>query len=208
MVAVTDTGGGMTADVLEKAFEPFFTTKPRGSGTGLGLSQVHGFIKQSGGHIKIYSELGHGTTVKLYLPRHAGAAEADAALPVRQSADLSSVVLLVEDDAEVRAFAAEALQALGCRVIQASGGGDALEILAAEPSIALMLTDVVMPEMSGRALADRALLTRPDLKIIFMTGFTQNAIVHNGMVDPGTRLLSKPYTLAQLELELKAALAG
>jgi signal transduction histidine kinase/CheY-like chemotaxis protein len=210
LVAVSDTGAGMTPDIIELAFEPFFTTKDRGAGTGLGLSQVHGFIKQSGGHVKIYSELGVGTTLKLYLPRYTGAADAGAPEP-SQHIDAVSVgcsVLLVEDDAEVRAFVVEALQMLGCRVVAASGGAEALRKLGEEPDVQIVLTDVVMPEMSGRMLADQVLKLRPDMKIIFMTGFTQNAIVHNGVVDPGTRLLTKPFTISQLEMAFASALAS
>ena len=207
MIAVTDNGAGMTAAVIEQAFEPFFTTKERGAGTGLGLSQVHGFVKQSGGHVKIYSELGAGTTVKLYMPRYVGALEHSEPEARERVGSFGCTVLLVEDDPGVRAFASEALQELGCRVVEAASGEEALRTLQSGETIGVMLTDVVMPGMTGRQLADRVLEARPGMKIIYMTGFTQNAIVHNGIVDPGTRLLTKPFTLTQLEMELSAALA-
>ncbi len=206
LIGVSDNGSGMPPEVIEQAFEPFFTTKPRGAGTGLGLSQVHGFIKQSGGHVKIYSELGAGTTVKLYLPRHVGEAERQEHRSVAHDASIGCSVLLVEDDAGVRAFASEALHELGCRVVEAENGEEALLRLQSGERVGVMLTDVVMPGMTGRQLADRVLELRPEIKIIYMTGFTQNAIVHNGVVDPGTRLLTKPFTLSQLQGALTAAL--
>jgi CheY-like chemotaxis protein len=207
LIAVTDNGAGMAPDVLEKAFEPFFTTKAKGAGTGLGLSQVHGFIKQSGGHVKIYSEPGAGTTVKLYLPRHEGAVEEESSAPRRNAASLGCKVLVAEDDAGVRSFAREALHDLGCEVIEAENGAEALRKIEQGAEFSVLLTDIVMPGMSGRELADRVAKLRPDTKIIYMTGFTQNAVVHNGVLDAGTRLLSKPFTLAQLDMELNAALA-
>ena len=209
MVAITDTGVGIPANVLGQVFEPFFTTKPTGMGTGLGLSQVQGFIKQSGGHIRIYSEVGVGTTVKLYLPRSqtdldrpvAGAQRSEA--PGRR--DLT--VLVVEDEIGVREFAVEALSELGYDVISADGAKAALEQLGAHPEVALMLTDVVMPETNGRVLAEEARRRWPKLRVVFMTGYTRNAIVHNGVVDAGAHLVSKPFSVAQLGAELEAALA-
>lgn len=203
LLAVTDTGAGMSADVIAKAFEPFFTTKALGSGTGLGLSQVYGFAKQSGGHAALYSEVGRGTTVKLYLPRYVGAeevAEAATADPVR--AHGSTTVLVVEDEEGVRRFAVEALNELGYDVLEADCGPAALRLMAAHPEIGLLLTDVVMPDMDGRRLASEALKLRPDLKVVFATGYTRNAIVHNGVLDPGTHLISKPFTLAQIATKL------
>lgn len=208
MIAVTDTGEGMPAHVIESAFDPFFTTKGAGAGTGLGLSQVHGFVKQSGGHVKLYSEPGHGTTVKIYLPRFVGvAAEADDKkddTTVARGAKLK--VLVVEDEAGVRAFVVDALQELGHAVLEAPGGVDGLRLLEGNGDIDLLLTDVIMPGMNGRQLADRAKMARPELPVLYMTGYTRNAIVHNGVLDPGTNLLTKPFTLAQLDTEIRACL--
>ena len=208
MLAITDTGGGIAPDIRDQVFEPFFTTKPPGKGTGLGLSQAHGFIKQSGGHIRIYSEVGVGTTVKLYLPRSTAPVEAPkaAAARPRRSPRRNLSVLLVEDENGVREFAEQALTELGYDVLAAAGPSQALEILDAHHEVALMLTDVVMPEMNGRALAEAATQRVPSLKVVYMTGYTRNAIVHNGVLDAGTRLVSKPFTVAQLGAELESAL--
>jgi signal transduction histidine kinase/CheY-like chemotaxis protein len=201
MIAVTDTGTGMDREVIAKAFDPFFTTKKSGVGTGLGLSQVYGFVKQSGGHVKIYSEAGEGTTIKIYLPRYFGAAE-----PVRDASDNNALptndgsvsILVVEDEEGVRRYSIDALRDLGYRVLEADSGEAALKIIEAEQDIAILFTDVVMPEMNGRRLAEAALERRPSLKILFTTGYTRNAIVHNGMLDPGVNLLSKPFSLGEL----------
>ena len=210
LVAVTDTGGGMTPEVLEKAFDPFFTTKPVGEGTGLGLSQVHGFLKQSRGHIKIYSELGIGTTIKLYLPRdHSAEAVADVPALTKAKSDNSKfTVLVVEDDPGVRSFATSAVRELGYKVEEADSANVALERLGRDPSISILLTDVVMPGLTGRQLVDLALDQRADLPVVYMTGYTRNAIVHNGALDPGTRLLTKPFTLSELDRELHEALSA
>lgn len=206
LVAVTDTGAGMTPDVLAKAFDPFFTTKKVGEGTGLGLSQVHGFLKQSRGHIKLYSEIGVGTTVKLYLPRDTANRELPADIehrPVASNDRSDHTILIVEDDPGVRSFVVSAARELGFTVIEADGAGVALERLEQHPEISVLLTDVVMPGTGGRQLVDRALEKRPELPVIYMTGYTRNAIVHNGMLDPGTRLLTKPFTMDELERELE-----
>ncbi len=214
MIAVSDTGSGMSPEVASRAFEPFFTTKEVGQGTGLGLSQVYGFVKQSGGHVKIYSEPGEGTTVKIYLPRlhgPAGAApagpEADGrGLPVPDGA--GETVLVVEDDANVRRFTTEALRELGYRVLEADGAGAALRLLDAHGAeVDLLFTDVVMPEANGRRLADEALRRRPGLKVLFTTGYSRNAIIHNGALDPGVQLLGKPFTVEELAAKLRAVLA-
>ncbi len=210
LVAVTDNGSGMPREVLARAFEPFFTTKEQGRGTGLGLSQVYGFVRQSGGHVAVYSELGQGTTVKIYLPRHAGPEERPPP-PVPDALALAqedTTVLVVEDEAAVRQFTVEALADLGYRVLAADGAAAALNLLALHPEVGLLLTDVVMPEVNGRRLADEALRRRPDLKVVFMTGYTRNAIVHNGMLDPGTQLITKPFTVAQLAAKLRAVLGA
>ena len=210
LVAVTDTGAGMTPEVLEKAFDPFFTTKPIGEGTGLGLSQVHGFLKQTRGHINIYSELGVGTTIKLYLPRdHSRETAVEEAPAARQRSDYSKfTVLVVEDDPGVRSFATSAVRELGFKVVEADSATVALERLGQDPSISVLLTDVVMPGLTGRQLVDLALDQRADLPVVYMTGYTRNAIVHNGALDPGTRLLTKPFTLSELERELQDALSS
>jgi PAS domain S-box-containing protein len=209
MIAVSDTGAGMPPDVIAKAFDPFFTTKPTGQGTGLGLSQVYGFVRQSGGHIKIYSEPGQGTSVKVYLPRFHGPAEAaDPAperLPLPTSRD-GETILIVEDEASVRRMSAESLRELGYRTLEADGAMAALRLLDADSSIRVLFTDIVMPEVNGRRLADEALRRRPDLKVLFTTGYTRNAIVHNGVLDPGVDLLPKPFTLEQLAAKMRGIL--
>ena len=207
LVAVTDTGTGMSPEVLRNAIEPFFTTKDQGKGTGLGLSQVYGFAKQTGGHVALYSEVGQGTTVKLYLPRYAGKEEiATTFVPAAARGDGTKTVLVVEDEAGVRRFATEVLGEIGYRVLEADGAPAALRLLATHPEVSLLLSDVVMPEMDGRKLADEALKLRPDLKVVFMTGYTRNAIVHNGVLDVGTHLICKPFTLAQIAAKLDAVL--
>jgi signal transduction histidine kinase/ActR/RegA family two-component response regulator len=209
MIAVTDTGCGMSRDVIDRALEPFFTTKPVGKGTGLGLSQVYGFVRQSGGHLKIYSEVRQGTTVKIYLPRlFAPEATAEApktGVPAAASGDRRKV-LLVEDDDRVRAFTEEALRDLGYEALSVESAAEALERARQEPDLALLLTDVVMPDTNGRELADQILKLRPGLPVLYMTGFTRNAVVHNGMLDPGVNFMTKPFTVDQLALKVKEAL--
>ena len=210
MIAVTDTGVGMAPDVVARAFDPFFTTKPPGAGTGLGLSQVYGFIKQSRGHIKIYSELGAGTTVKMYLPRLIGKAQEASTKPAAplQRGGCDDVVLLVEDDQMMRRLAHDALRELGYTVAEAENAADALAILDERPDVKLLFTDVVMPHVNGRKLAEEALRRRSDLKVLFTTGYTRNAVVHGGVLDQGVQLLSKPFTLDQLAEKLRAVLDG
>jgi len=202
MISVSDTGTGMPPDVIARAFDPFFTTKDVGQGTGLGLSQVFGFVKQSGGHIKIYSELGRGTAVKIYLPRFDGTLDAQEedkhAAPLGEAAHRPAVVLVVEDDETVKLLTVASVEELGFTVVSASNAKDALKILDSRNDITLLVTDVVMPEVTGRQLAEEARKRFPDLKVLFTTGYTRNAIVHNGTLDPGVHLLSKPFTLEQL----------
>ena len=211
MLSVTDTGVGMPADVVERAFEPFFSTKGSGRGTGLGLSQVFGFVKQSDGHVKIYSEPGEGTTVKVYLPRYVGqatAVEREGAGGAIPRGTLDEIVLIVEDDLKVKQMSIEALRELGYSVIDAQTPSEAMREFKAQPQIALLFTDIVMPEMTGRELAERMTALRPGLKVLFTTGYTQNAIVHNGIVDPGTAFLPKPFTLDQLARKVRAVIDG
>ena len=215
MVAVSDSGGGMSKDLIERAIEPFFTTKPTGAGSGLGLSMVYGFVKQSGGHFRIYSEPGEGTTVKLYFPRlmdssavpdwHAEPARSDDA---PQSAH-HETILLVEDDEQVNRFACEALRDRGYRILSAPDGATALRLLDGEPAIELLFTDVVLPGgMNGRQLADEVLRRRPAVKVLFATGYTRNAIIHEGRLDPDVELLSKPFTADALTRKVQQVLAG
>jgi signal transduction histidine kinase/CheY-like chemotaxis protein len=206
-IAVTDTGAGMSKEVVERAFEPFFTTKETGQGTGLGLSQVYGFVKQSGGHVKIYSERAEGTTVKIYLPRFMGKyspREEVQSEPRRGKA--GECILVVEDDAEVRAYIVEALDTLGYDVLEAPGADEALRLLDAHKTIRLLLTDVVMPGMNGRQLADTARKRQPDLKVMFMTGYSRNAIVHQGRLDPGVELIQKPIVANYLATAIRQVL--
>jgi CheY-like chemotaxis protein/two-component sensor histidine kinase len=195
VIAVSDNGAGMSGETIERAFDPFFTTKETGKGTGLGLSQVYGFIKQSGGHVKIYSEPGEGTTVKLYLPRHHGE---EALMPENEKAGpvhgRGETILIVEDDEGVRQYASEILRDLNYQVIEAKDSAAALRLLDAEKPFDLLLTDVVLPGKNGRELADEVKRRRPDAKIIFMTGYSRNAIVHQGRLDRGAELISKPLT--------------
>jgi signal transduction histidine kinase/ActR/RegA family two-component response regulator len=209
LIAVADTGAGMTPEIIAKAFDPFFTTKGAGKGTGLGLSQVYGFVRQSGGHVKVYSELGVGTSVKIYLPRHYGeaaAAEQAKSLASIQRGLQGEVVLVVEDDERVRALSVEALKELGYSVVEASGPSQALRMLDEGQQVNLLFTDVVMPDMSGRQLADRAREKWPKLKVLYTTGYTRNAIVHNGMLDPGTNLLTKPFSIEELAAKIRKIL--
>jgi PAS domain S-box-containing protein len=210
LVSVTDTGSGMPPEVIERAFDPFYTTKEVGKGTGLGLSQVFGFVKQSGGHIKIYSEIDDGTTVKLYLPRYFGKGEVKADIAsggdAWPTAKAGETVLVVEDDAQVRQVSVQLIRDLGYEVIEATNGADALDRLGAHDGIDLIFTDIVMPGMTGRAMADEAVKLRPGVRILYTTGYTRNAVVHNGKLDPGTEFLAKPYTAQALAAKLRSVL--
>jgi PAS domain S-box-containing protein len=212
MIAVSDTGSGIDKATLERVFEPFFTTKEPGRGTGLGLSQVYGFVRQSGGHVRIYSEVGHGTTVKLYLPRLMGAAGEPGGArrePLTAPRGEGETILLVEDEDELRAFAAEALEDLGYRVLEAWDAETALNLLDREGHIALLFTDVVLPGgTNGRALADEIVRRLPETRVLFTTGYTRNAIVHQGRLDPGVHLLGKPFSYSELAVKVRRVLDG
>jgi len=211
MIAITDTGCGIPPDIRDKVFEPFFTTKSPGRGTGLGLSMVYGFIKQSGGHIRIYSETGQGTTFRMYLPRPDGrAAEETAELPAAAvEAGGGETILIAEDDAMVRAHVTEQIRSLGYRTLAAAHGEEALAILEREPAVDLLFTDVIMPGgMNGRQLADAARRRRPGLKVLFTSGYTENAVIHHGRLDPGVLLLAKPYRKVELARMIRTALGG
>ncbi len=205
MFSISDTGTGMPKDVLARVFEPFFTTKEAGRGTGLGLSMVYGFVKQSGGHVTIYSEEGQGTTVKLYFPRYTGDAAFDiaSAEPVIPTSSEGEVILVVEDNDDVRAYSTSILSELGYIVVEAPEADAALKILQSDQRVDLLFTDVVLPGKSGRVLADAAHEVRPDLKILFTTGYSRNAIVHQGRLDAGVQLLTKPFTFEQLAARVR-----
>ena len=211
LISVSDTGTGMMPEVREQVFDPFFTTKEVGKGTGLGLSMVHGFVKQSGGHIAIYSEVGEGTTIKLYLPRFKGK---KAAVERRGQANASGsgkgeLILVVEDDADLRTMAISMLQSLGYRTLEASTANIALEILRETSGVDMLLTDMVLPGgMSGRALADWARENNPNLPALYMSGYTNDAIIHHGRVDKGIQLLEKPFRKAALASAVRKALEG
>ncbi len=204
LLAVSDTGGGMSPEVLERAFEPFFTTKAEGRGTGLGLSMVYGFVKQSGGHIKIYSELGHGTTIKLYMPRALEAEASEAQVLTGPIEGGTETILVVEDDAEVRATVVEMVGELGYRVLKAVDAQSALIILQSGVPVDLLFTDVVMPgTVRSPDLARQARVLHPDIEVLFTSGYTENAIVHGGRLDAGVQLLSKPYSREDLARKLR-----
>ena len=208
MVTVSDTGTGMDPEVAQRAFEPFFTTKADGQGTGLGLSQVYGFVRQSGGHVKLDSEPGQGTTVKLYLPRHDATDDdvPDADLHYAEVPAGTETVLLVEDHADVREYAIRALEHLGYGVLSADDAEHGLATLAAHAEVALLFTDVGLPGRNGRLLAEEARRVRPGLKVLYTTGYARDAIVHQGILDSGVHLLPKPYTIETLARKLRAVL--
>jgi CheY-like chemotaxis protein len=212
MIAVADTGTGMDPLTVERAFEPFFTTKEVGRGTGLGLSQVYGFVRQSAGHVRVYSELDEGTTVKIYLPCYVGADEqVEAAEPTRAAngAIGTETILVVEDDEALRSYTVETLAELGYRVLSATNGAAAIDILDSGADIDLLFTDVVMPGgLNGRQLANEAVRRRPGLKVLFTTGYTRNAIVHHGRLDPGLEMIGKPFSSDELTRKVRAILDG
>jgi CheY-like chemotaxis protein len=209
MIAVSDTGTGMGRDVLERACEPFFTTKPEGAGTGLGLSMAYGFVKQTGGHFRIYSEVGDGTAVKMYFPRSFEAENSAVRLTAGKVEGGSETILVVEDDPAVQRTVVEMLGSLGYRVLKADNAAAALSIVKSGIPIDLLFTDVVMPgELRSPELARQAKALVPGLAVLFTSGYTQNAIVHGGRLDPGVELLSKPYGRDQLARKVRHLLAN
>ena len=208
VITVTDTGSGIAPEDLNRVFDPFFTTKEFGRGTGLGLSMVYGFVKQSRGHIKIYSEVGHGTAIKMYLPRATGIDGEPEVSPARPADILGTEkILLVEDDEFVRNYAMNQLAELGYQVLSARNGAEALELLGQVPDVDLLFTDVIMPGgISGRELAEQAVKLRPALKVLYTSGYTENAIVHTGHLDKGVHLLNKPYRRSELAQKIRSAL--
>ena len=207
VIAISDTGTGIAPDVLERVFDPFFTTK-KGSGSGLGLSMVHGFARQTGGHVKIYSELGEGTTVRIYLPRSAAGTESSRPVHPQAPERGSEHVLVVEDDELVRSYTVSSLRSLGYTVSEAGAGAEALEGLGGAGRIPdLLLTDVVLPgRMSGKVLAAEVKAAFPSIRVLFMSGYTENAIVHHGRLDPGVSLLGKPFRLVDLSRKVREVL--
>ena len=204
MLSVSDNGTGMSKTIAGKVFEPFFTTKDVGKGTGLGLSMVYGFVKQSGGHVTVYSEEGHGTTIKLYFPRYLGAqVAAEVAASLAPPGRGEEVILVVEDNDDVRAYSVMVLSELGYDVREAADANAALAILEKLEHIDLLFTDVVLPGKSGRVLADAAVARRPRLPVLFTTGYSRNAIIHQGRLDAGVNLISKPFTFEQLAVRVR-----
>jgi CheY-like chemotaxis protein len=210
MLSVSDTGCGMDAETQSHIFEPFFTTKEKGKGAGLGLATVFGVVKQSGGYIWVYSEPGHGTTFKVYLPQVGECVEApEVAAPVSEFHSGSGTVLLVEDEEAVRELVGDSLRNSGYTVLEAKNGAQALEICEKHSSrIHLMITDVVMPGMNGRELAQRLSARHPNLKVLFMSGYTDNAILHRGVLEPGTLFLQKPFGAQDLVRKVRELLEG
>ena len=211
-ICVTDNGSGMPPDVLACAFDPFYTTKPIGQGTGLGLSMVHGFARQSNGQVRIYSEVGTGTTVRLYLPRHWGEVEVEEAEPAADFAAKSGAgetVLIVDDEPSVRLLVAEVLDEMGYSAIEAGDGVVGLKLLRSDERIDLLITDVGLPGgINGRQLADAAREVRRGLKVLFITGYAENAAITNGHLEPGMHVLAKPFAMDELKARVTAIIAG
>ncbi len=206
VLSVSDTGTGMSAETRAKAFEPFFTTKDVGHGTGLGLSQVYGFVRQSGGHVSIHSEPGRGTTVKLYLPLHRATetAETDAPAATIARGRHDETIFVVEDEEDVRAYTSGVLRELGYTVVEAPNGHTGLDLLDRHPDIQLLFTDVGLPGgMNGRQLAEAAKERKPSLKVLFTTGYARDAIIHDGRLDPGVVLITKPFSFAGIAEKLR-----
>jgi CheY-like chemotaxis protein len=209
LIAVTDTGEGMPKHIQERVFEPFYTTKEPGKGTGLGLSMVYGFVKQSGGHIKVYSEEQQGTTIKIYLPRLLSESQEEESQLTQglETSPSAETIVVVEDDDDVRAYTVECLRELGYRVLEAHDGPSALRLLERQTMpVDLLFTDVVMPGMSGQELADEARKRQPELRVLYTSGYTRNAIVHGGRLDAGVEMIAKPFTYAALAQKVRDSL--
>jgi len=207
IIAVSDTGAGIPAAMLDKVFNPFFTSKGPGKGTGLGLSMVYGFIKQSAGHIMIYSEERHGTTIKMYLPPATGALPAAEPAPAPALEGGHETILVVEDDKLVRDYVLTQLHSLGYVTLDAANATEAMALAHTGPPFDLLFTDVIMPGMNGRQLADEILKVRPGLRVLFTSGYTENAIIHHGRLDEGVLLLAKPYRKSDMAIMIRKALA-
>ena len=211
-LCVSDDGTGMPPDVIARAFDPFFTTKPIGMGTGLGLSMVYGFARQSGGQVRIYSEMGQGTMVCLYLPRHFGEAaahEATTKLSEASRAKHDETVLVVDDEPTVRMLVAEILEDLGYTAIEAADGASGLKVLQSDARIDLLVTDVGLPGgMNGRQVADAARVARPSLKVLFITGYAENAVLSHGHLEPGMHVLTKPFAMDVLAARIRELIAS
>jgi CheY-like chemotaxis protein len=208
-IAVSDTGTGMTAEALERAFEPFYTTKDIGRGTGLGLSQVYGFVRQSGGHVELHSEPGKGTTVIMYFPRPDAGQEPSGTKPETAAKPLPSgieTIIIVDDNEDVRSYSANAARHLGYSVLEAGDAAQAMAVLDARPDIALLMTDVGMPGMNGRDLACWASTGRPSLKIVFTSGYARSTIANMGLLERGVMFLPKPFRIDSLAQMLRSAL--
>ncbi|HEX2943201.1 MAG TPA: ATP-binding protein, partial [Rhodopila sp.] len=207
-LSVSDTGTGMTPDVAARAFDPFFTTKPTGSGTGLGLSMIYGFVQQSGGQVSIESEPGRGTRLSLYLPRHDGPAENTKTaiqVGVAPRAERGETVLVVDDEAAVRLLVVEVLQELGYRAIEAADGASGLQIVQSDTVLDLLVSDVGLPGgLNGRQLADAARVIRPNLKVLFITGYAENAVLRHGQLAAGMHVMTKPFAMDALASRIKA----
>ncbi|GJD56165.1 Blue-light-activated protein [Methylobacterium dankookense] len=206
-LCVSDTGTGMSPDVMAKAFDPFFTTKPMGQGTGLGLSMIYGFVRQSGGQVRIYSELGQGTTMCLYLPRHYGETEESDTLALLGEAPRARVgetVLIVDDEPTVRMLVTEVLEDLGYAAIEAADGASGLKVLQSDVRVDLLITDVGLPGgMNGRQMADAGRVSRPGLKVLFITGYAENAALGGGRLEPGMQVLTKPFVMEVLASRIR-----
>jgi CheY-like chemotaxis protein len=210
-LCVTDTGAGMSPEVSARAFDPFFTTKPLGQGTGLGLSMVHGFVRQSGGQVRIYSEVGKGTTMCVYLPRFAGDLETVEGARATGGGEAvhGETVLVIDDEEIVRELIVDVLEEVGFRVLQAADGASGLKILQSDVRIDLLVTDVGLPGgVNGRQVADAARLSRPDLRVLFITGYAENAVLGNGYLDEGMEVITKPFAMSELVARARDILDG
>jgi PAS domain S-box-containing protein len=209
-LCVTDTGIGMTAEVIARAFDPFFTTKPIGMGTGLGLSMVYGFARQSGGQVRIYSEVGQGTTICLYLPRHLGSEDAQEDHPETDGqvpTGAGETVLVIDDEPVVRMLVVDVLEELGYCALEAADGSEGLRILESRARVDLLVTDVGLPGgLNGRQVADAARVLRPELKVLFITGYAENAVISHGHLDPGMHVVTKPFQVEELGRRIRAIL--